>query len=1094
MIDKDKMMVGVQVDGYFLGFESTFYMDSKLNAACCIQLNNESLTKFLDLFNGDAAALLNHYVNKLGKVSSSVLVWIDADGGLTLCLNSNNKENSSFILYTAANAKLLLFDFYKDDKGKLLDVYDEKDAALDKVLQFLDVKELLFCYIKGKPSGDSLEKILDKRGVSIPKIREESTRRNIFLYTKLNTSSLGNLGQVLESAMFGVKSLEFYAAIAQEEIRFYLSLPAIHTFIVDSEDLSLEIKVGDEFEFEMNGIFIFPSLGGCGFQMAAEFALSHVEFSAASLPDQVYKVPGISVTLSNMALSLGIEFSTPIKFEFGLMAEVTIRELMLFGALHFFYPVGSEEVMIDLLAIALTQLSIPAICKNVLGLDNPAIESFDIISIMPFELNGLARLVPEKDITVEQIVDFINKEGISNEFVVSKESISYEIQEGEKCSIRVLDKERMLHYNIETDGKLVLSPQFFYAAETTHIGGYTYNQGIFFCGEVDFLKARIKTIFCAIEGQGTMGFAQISGLDCGIIKLIGSTRSSGTVNPVCTGTDSLILKLAGEKPNNPAVLFVSLSRDKYSFYADGKVKLCEVYELDTQIILMNGVVSIYASYTLDELFTVTVDFGVNYTSILKFEFQFHFVFDAEGLYSQLDSFKEYVVDLANKIKSGCSSAEEQLQIAESQVLSLKNQISDIERAIDECKEKIKRAKWWQVWITVEEGAKILAYEASIAALNISMGVALAALELARAAVAAFGFVSEEILKTINLVISGVMNAFFVHYLELGFEVKPAQGLVDYSVDLKGKVKLTVIGKDIESEFNIGSPNILGKAKSIIEAALTDLVKGAFGEVSSPQDCIEERNVVYDRTKTYGHLMVEYTGPEDLDNMLKLSQEGIDKLERGAQMGMSVSEEYIKEICEERPEFIEMLTSYRHSAANGATQIGRMTEELYAPVRSLAQLISERLAEVRMNNRSDVEVAEIQEALDKYKLYTEPAMERMEEMRNRWEKVALSINPDEGKVLQNEMKAKIMEESDESIGIQIIGNRDYPHLYDRLEGIVERFFPAGEESNFFHLGNEEMFFEALNNSRKESGCDPIDKLAFEEKKRKRDNLKEYKRRL
>ena len=153
------MNAGVRVVGSFLGFDTALYMDTQKNIACQIELNNEGLTNFLQLFDEGTAKLLEEYVGPLGDFSMPILVWRDSEGGWTISSYYNKPESLRFIIHTGNNGRLLLFDC---DMNNFHNLLNTQDSEIKGLLELLSVRKVLFCYLDGKPNGKKLEEILKK--------------------------------------------------------------------------------------------------------------------------------------------------------------------------------------------------------------------------------------------------------------------------------------------------------------------------------------------------------------------------------------------------------------------------------------------------------------------------------------------------------------------------------------------------------------------------------------------------------------------------------------------------------------------------------------------------------------------------------------------------------------------------------------------------------------------------------------------------------------------------------------------------------------------------------------------------------------------
>ena len=243
-----KLNTSVGISGRFLGFETKFYMDSDKNAACLINLDDEGLDVFLGLFDEAVKQRLYGYVDELGKFNIDVLVWYGPDG---FDIDVDIK-NIRFIIHSGDSGKLLLFDYGRhraanliaeickgveaggvltdcvDNNGSIVNLFSTT-SAFDNILDFLGIKDLMFCYVQGSPSGDRLEDVIRKHGLSIPRYRSKADSAIIF-YAKVDVRTLrdGLVKESLSSEIFSTHSLDLYIEVNQGGFNFKLLFPVIH--------------------------------------------------------------------------------------------------------------------------------------------------------------------------------------------------------------------------------------------------------------------------------------------------------------------------------------------------------------------------------------------------------------------------------------------------------------------------------------------------------------------------------------------------------------------------------------------------------------------------------------------------------------------------------------------------------------------------------------------------------------------------------------------------------------------------------------------------------------------------------------------------
>ena len=55
------------------------------------------------------------------------------------------------------------------------------------------------------------------------------------------------------------------------------------------------------------------------------------------------------------------------------------------------------------------------------------------------------------------------------------------------------------------------------------------------------------------------------------------------------------------------------------------------------------------------------------------------------------------------------------------------------------------------------------------------------------------------------------------------------------------------------------------------------------------------------------------------------------------------------------------------------------------------------------------------------------------------------------------------------GTVILDERDFDKFYGDIQTIVEKYFPRGSGNGYFNITDEDFFYDALNEARRESGC-------------------------
>ena len=146
---------------------------------------------------------------------------------------------------------------------------------------------------------------------------------------------------------------------------------------------------------------------------------------------------------------------------------------------------------------------------------------------------------------------------------------------------------------------------------------------------------------------------------------------------------------------------------------------------------------------------------MDYESFSSANFEFSFLLDTSGLTEKLAAVTQKIDGAIHRLRDKIGNAKREVQRAQDHVNELYGQIAYFDRKIAECKGAISRARWWKkAFVAIAKGLEIGAYEVAKIGIYTAIGVATAALEVAKGILSISGKVGESVLKAVNEVIKG----------------------------------------------------------------------------------------------------------------------------------------------------------------------------------------------------------------------------------------------------------------------------------------------------------------------------------------------------
>lgn len=690
-------------------------------------------------------------------------------------------------------------------------------GMLDEAARFFGIQEFIFYAQTG--GGEPLQAVLgDKvQGKEVPSQIKAGT---MFLWAQ--ASFLGDslfCRGVRE--LFGIRSAKLYLGANKGAVTCMVSLPKIQTGFVESSSLYLLVSFGKSMQFLLKGTFVFPYLKGMEFTVGcglAEDAFRLEAFAHVERPVALFGPCSIGDTCLMVQMGKGLEF--------GLYSSLYIRNIQIFGAVMLKAVGNAVEPL--LLSAAISDISIPILVDNLLGEHIAGIEALDFIKILGLPFQQMPpfpmELLEKKDLPA--IVSQFNGAAASEALQLAESQVQL-TPFGEGYDLA--DLKRMRHYYIGKKGDLQLAAQFYIALENTSLGNYTVERGYFICGVIEIFKKRFETLFSFRESEGILAYAKIPAMDLGFLQVGASKfqKSSGTSMPIAKG--SLLAQFINPSQEG-IVFFLSAGKKEVSFYLDGSVEILRLFRLDARVIYMGRKISVDLCTKLYGIFGISLHLLVDYGSFSSGNFEFSFLLDTSGLTEKLAAVTQKIDGAIHKLRDKIDNAKKEVIRAQDHVNELYGQIAYFDRKIAECKEAISHASWWKkAFVAIAKGLEIGAYEVAKIGIYTAIGVATAALEVAKGVLALSGKVGESVLQAVNAVIQGAMSLFYVNYIKLETKANVKEQYFRAEIDFVALGKKYHFSKQIgKSSMQQDSAGALsGAINSQIDADISHIEDGSF---------------------------------------------------------------------------------------------------------------------------------------------------------------------------------------------------------------------------------------------------------------------------
>lgn len=504
-----------------------------------------------------------------------------------------------------------------------------------------------------------------------------------------------------------------------------------------------------------------------GFMKAGAFSLE-----GALAQDTVISL-GHGWQITELALAIGYQRGIAIS----MLGRITARKLMLFAALR--VSLLPDAADLQLLSAASSEITLPALVESVADAEIPGVESFDFVGIEGFSLPGAPSLTKEElsggSTTLQQ--------GLCRALTPAKLAPQGETKVSPfDGGWMITDTQRMRHYLVCSDGRVLLNPQFYYATtDQPPLAGYEIHAGTFFCGVLRLFGCKVKLFFQSDE-TGVMAYLNITPICTPVFSLTQSSfKQSRNVQMPAPG--SLVTQYLDPDTNGPE-LFIRMAAAEQCFYLDARLQIWSIFNFDAHIVFADKQVSVDTHFDFLKLFEVDFYLRADYTSINALSFEFSLIANTDGLKKLVEKAEAKLEEAARKYDERMGDAINKVNEARNSLDGLWSQIHSLDAKIEACRERVRRTSKWKRWIVaIGAGFEIGAYEVAKAGVYVALGVAQAALNLAEGILQAAKAIGDVALKTVQEFLKGITSLFYIERLAFAGTVNAQQAQAALGVQL-----------------------------------------------------------------------------------------------------------------------------------------------------------------------------------------------------------------------------------------------------------------------------------------------------------------------
>lgn len=842
--------------------------------------------------------------------------------------------------------------------------------------------------------------------------------------------------------LFGLKETELYMGAKKKSFICMIRIPSFDTSFMKGSDLYMLMELGSKPAFIIKGSFVFSFVPDVKFTVdcgVRENAFELEAFSHVEKPVPLFAMFSIGDTCLMIRVSAGLTF--------GMYTNLYIRKIQLFGAL--ILRVQGSAVVPELLSAATSDLSIPVLLDNLLGTHLNGIEALDFIKLkgLPFQNLPPFDQTAVKNREIEKIVSQFNSE-------VKNGSLQMDVSQVQVTpfgdGLDVTDLKRMRHYYINRSGQMKLMAQFYYATQSTRLGNYTVERGLFICAVIEIFGKAFEVLFSFREGEGLLAYAKIPAMDLGFLKIGPSEFSRRSDSALPVAKDSVLSQFIPPQSDG-LVFFLSASQKEISFYFDGMVEFLKLFRVDARIIYCQRMVSIDLRTVWLSILQVSLHLKVDYSSFSSGGFSFCLMIDTAPLTEKLTAVTKSIDDAIGRLRGKIDNAKREIDRAQAHVNELYGQIDSFNWKINQCKQEIRNAGWWKkAFVAIAKGIEIGAYEVAKAGIYAAIGIATAALQVAKKVVELSGKVGEGVMKAVNAVIRGAMSLFYINYLKLAAKADIREQY------FQAEIQFVALGKTYTMSKSIGM--------QAIQSSPENALSGAINEKLQPDLNNIENGSFRSNWRRYRH--ENYS----VEQHCKRLDQAKTHLDSSITMMTQMQNTYLREFQSPMEEFDEMNVSFVDALDNveSILNTGVQAGDVSQLASSMGGLKRSVASQEKKGVFRDEELAETKELLAQY-----------DEARLFYNKVKSGVSDVQKyrQKMENHQEA-IRKKTRSACGECVVDGRegDMAGVLSQVEQQMYENFPVDRSgANFINLSREPLIQQCFAEAERELGVLPSDQI-------------------
>lgn len=817
---QEELSFHIAADGKVLQYPARIMIgshDGKLMFCGKIHWSGEKLSDSLEVIGDTMAERFRSYVDDLLPTRYPGELTVYYENGL---MEFGFRESSLYFkMAKAGDGTALLFAFQLPDRGDL----GQESSALQKVLKtvagFFGIREFMFYAQTG---GRWLLPELAPDSAGVSQVPAEIRDCNFMAYSHIVMEGDSVFVKAVRT-LFGLKETEVFLGAGRQKFLCMIRIPSFQTAYMKSSDMYMLVELGSRPAFVIKGSFLFPMVPGMKFTVDCgvrenEFALE--AFAKMKDPVPLFSIFSIGDTCLMIRVSSGLTF--------GMYTNLYIRKIGLFGAVML--RIQGSAVVPELLSAAISDFSIPVLMDNLLGRHLDGIEALGFIRLKGLPFSALSPFQPSlvQNRDIDGIVAHFNAEVSSSSLHLDASQVQItKFEDG----VDVTDLKRMRHYYLDASGHLKLMAQFYYAAQNTRLGNYTVERGIFICAVIEIFGKAFEVLFSFREGEGLLAYARIPEINLGFLRIGASqfSRSSNAAFPIAQ--DSVMAQFVDPRSDG-MVFFLSADRREISFYFDGMVDFLSLFRADARIIFSRGYISLDIRTILLGIFQITLQLRVAYQNFSSGQFAFCLTLDTTPLTEKLTGVIRSIDQAVQKLRNKINDATREIDRAQAHVNELYREIDRFNRKIEACRQEIRNAGWFsRIFVSIAKGIEIGAYEVAKIGIYTAIGVATAALQVAKKVVEFSGKLGEGVLKAVKGVIQGAMSLFYLNYIRLSAQANTGQDRGG-NISFQAEIGFVALGKTYQLSRSISSGNLGASGAGAFDGVIQERLQGDLNNIEN----------------------------------------------------------------------------------------------------------------------------------------------------------------------------------------------------------------------------------------------------------------------